>query len=307
MVETIKIIYSDDASTEYSPRYRQRCKTIRTTSWYDIRPYSQTLWAHSIVERTLHDDWWCKRNNIPWMCIEYIISGSLTVERENSCIELNSDDLFITYPGDALTIKNSGSKPVHQFRLMLSGGCLRIMTESLGINDIRHFHFSGSAKEELIYLCNTFFEVISKKKPDNARINSQKAYELLLLLAESCTKTESLTDVPLFSKALRNMECNLESTCSVQKLAQSLGISTMSLNRMFNRHLNTSPKKYWNKLRLERAHEQIANGTVPIKVIAYKLGFNNPLYFSTAFKKRFKLSPSECRKYALQSPQKTSQ
>lgn len=48
-------------------------------------------------------------------------------------------------------------------------------------------------------------------------------------------------------------------------------------------------------IRLEKAHSLLTADHIPVKEVAYQVGFSDPKYFSTRFKKKFGKSPSEIR------------
>ena len=76
------------------------------------------------------------------------------------------------------------------------------------------------------------------------------------------------------------------------------------LMRLFQRHFGVSPLEYRNKLRMEAAGRLVAHSTLPMKEIAERLGYRSPLYFSTAFRRTFGLSPS---RYRLQNRESWSE
>ena len=83
---------------------------------------------------------------------------------------------------------------------------------------------------------------------------------------------------------------------SVDLLTKKFNTSRSTLYREFKNVFNLSPKEYINKIKLEKAKKMLKEKTYSIKIIAYSLGYENPMYFSTVFKKNTGLSPSEYRR-----------
>ena len=54
-----------------------------------------------------------------------------------------------------------------------------------------------------------------------------------------------------------------------------------------------SVKDYIIKERLDKARDMFKSGITQVGVVAYSCGYADPLYFSNAFKKRFRLSPRD--------------
>ena len=92
------------------------------------------------------------------------------------------------------------------------------------------------------------------------------------------------------------VEANLErADLSVEDVARSLGISRVQLYRKVKAVLGTSPTDFVQSVRLTKARQLLLDGTLTIAEVAYQLGFNSPSYFSTSFKGRYQISPSEYR------------
>ncbi len=71
------------------------------------------------------------------------------------------------------------------------------------------------------------------------------------------------------------------------------------LCRLFRQELHTTPNKYLTDLRLQSAADLLRGGTGrSITEIARMCGYNDPLYFSRMFKKRYGVSPREYGKAA---------
>ncbi|WP_460503928.1 helix-turn-helix domain-containing protein, partial [Hymenobacter agri] len=92
------------------------------------------------------------------------------------------------------------------------------------------------------------------------------------------------------------VEANLErADLSVEDVARSLGISRVQLYRKVKAVLGTSPTDFVQSVRLTKARQLLLDETLTIAEVAYQLGFNSPSYFSTSFKGRYQISPSEYR------------
>ena len=70
----------------------------------------------------------------------------------------------------------------------------------------------------------------------------------------------------------------------------------MHLRRIFKSAVNTTPVKYINYLRLEKAKNMLINSNYSVNEIAFSVGFEDAYYFSRLFKKEIGISPSEYKK-----------
>lgn len=83
-------------------------------------------------------------------------------------------------------------------------------------------------------------------------------------------------------------------------LAELCGISQTYFRTTFFKRCGTSPVKYINRLKLERARELIGSGGYSVKDAALLSGFTDESYFSREFKRHFGLSPILAKKQSLQ-------
>jgi len=87
----------------------------------------------------------------------------------------------------------------------------------------------------------------------------------------------------------------MESTLSIQDIAEELGIGYSSFRKLFKEYTGVSPLSYFQDIKLQRAKELLRATQMSIKEIAYVLNFDSPDYFSTQFKKKTGKRPSDFR------------
>lgn len=101
-------------------------------------------------------------------------------------------------------------------------------------------------------------------------------------------------DEQLIEKAVKYVENNISrSDLSVEELAREMGMSRVHLYKKISALTGKSPIEFIRLLRLKRATQYLTESQLTIAEIAYKLGFNNPKYFSKYFKEEFGILPSE--------------
>ena len=98
----------------------------------------------------------------------------------------------------------------------------------------------------------------------------------------------------LLNAALAYMQENLRNF-SVAELCRYLNVEERTLRNIFMRKLNTSPKKYFEYLRLEESKRYLETTTLPVSVIAAHMGFANSGHFSTAFRREYGETPKQYR------------
>ena len=91
------------------------------------------------------------------------------------------------------------------------------------------------------------------------------------------------------------LERYTDSDFTVRELSEKLSISEVHLRRIFNSNVGTSPIKYINNLRLEKAKYMLLSTDYSVEKIAFLCGFSDPYYFSRIFRKEFSIPPSRYR------------
>lgn len=92
--------------------------------------------------------------------------------------------------------------------------------------------------------------------------------------------------------AIEIMRGNAEDPLSPDEIARTVGVSTRQLERLFARHLNTSPGKYYLSLRLEKARNLLRQTELSISEIGLLCGFVSASHFSRSYKAAFGVAPS---------------
>jgi len=104
------------------------------------------------------------------------------------------------------------------------------------------------------------------------------------------------SEVPeLISKARVFMQSHIEEDIAMPDVAAELNVSYTTFRRLFKRYTGLAPSQYFINLRLHRAKQLLRSTDESIKEISFRLHFENPEYFSTLFKKRTGMRPSEFR------------
>ena len=100
---------------------------------------------------------------------------------------------------------------------------------------------------------------------------------------------------PRLAQAIRLMENNIEEPIKISHIANQVGMSIRSLERISRQHLTLSPGKYYLRLRLQAARRLALDTSSSIQDISIKTGFSSQTSLSRAFRQRYGLSPMQLR------------
>ena len=114
------------------------------------------------------------------------------------------------------------------------------------------------------------------------------------LPSESRSNTSNKLDRKFISEFTSIIESNLSNEdLSVDDIYKGLGISKIQLYRKTKALLGFNVNDYILSVRLQKAKYLLTNEDLSISEIAYKVGFSSQAYFSTVFKSKFSVTPSE--------------
>lgn len=80
---------------------------------------------------------------------------------------------------------------------------------------------------------------------------------------------------------------------NMEAVAESLNMSRSAFYKKFKSLTGLTTVEFVRDMRLQRAKQYLDGGSTNISEVAYWSGFNNPKYFSTCFKEKYQVSPSD--------------
>jgi transcriptional regulator GlxA family with amidase domain len=93
-------------------------------------------------------------------------------------------------------------------------------------------------------------------------------------------------------KVAQLMEDNIEKPLSLDEIATATELSRRQIERLFKRHLDCVPNRYYLQMRLRRARELLLQTSMPIIDITTACGFQSPPHFSRCYRAQFGCPPS---------------
>ena len=88
------------------------------------------------------------------------------------------------------------------------------------------------------------------------------------------------------------MEANIENPLPLEQIERQSGLSRRQIERLFQRHVNCVPKRYYLELRLKRARELLLQTSMPVMTISTACGFKSPPHFSKCYRGHFGRPPT---------------
>jgi AraC family transcriptional regulator, arabinose operon regulatory protein len=97
------------------------------------------------------------------------------------------------------------------------------------------------------------------------------------------------------AECIEFMKQHLSEVISLDRLAAIANLSPSRFSAIFRKETGYAPVEYLVRLRMERARQLLDTTDLAVKEICSEAGYNDPFYFSRAFRSVVGLSPSEYR------------
>lgn len=124
------------------------------------------------------------------------------------------------------------------------------------------------------------------------KVNSQPAKLTPRITEEQITSV----DQKLVDRATAFVEQQLSNAdLSVEMMSEALGMSRVNLYKRMLSVTGTTPSEFIRNIRLRHAARLLSEGQLNVSEVAYRVGFNNPRYFSKYFTEMFGQTPSQYR------------
>ncbi|SHG46175.1 Signal transduction histidine kinase [Flavobacterium fluvii] len=106
--------------------------------------------------------------------------------------------------------------------------------------------------------------------------------------------TVSSLDEQLLKKAFKLVEENIANEqFDIPFFSAELGVSRTMLFTKIKAWTNFTPNEFIHEVRMKRAAQLLEQNKMNVSQISYKVGFNNPKYFSKCFQKKYGETPSQ--------------
>ena len=244
-----------------------------------------------------HEDYW-EFTILTEGCIHHILNEKKQTYTQNT--------LFFTATKDCHCLKKAGAERIRYINIAVKEEYLLKMLNLLSptfatelLSGERAFPISTDTIykiEELLYKVNLLKS--KQLKARNALLNSA----FLLIIQHVFSSQINILDDQIPSNQawmqtlLQIMQTPEFPSYSVQDLCEKLGYSRMQLNRLFKKHLQTTPHEYLVDYKLRYARSLLRTTDMKILNIAMASGYSTLSQFQLSFKKRFGVAPGQYRK-----------
>ncbi len=236
---------------------------------------------------------WRERVNSDTFALEFVQQGIFEYRENGNNYICNPGDLFIVHKG-ADSRMGLRSDYGMKYTVSLAGKSLQGLLESFELHKTSVLSIRN--KEKIRNVFETIFSILSERKDGCEKELSVAAYRILLEISLD-REYKKLPDE--LSRIISYMKKNLSEKISIERLCHEQNIGYNQLFTLFRTHLSKSPIDYLISERMNAARSLLLSSTYSVKKIAAEVGYENPLYFSTEFRRINGISPKEYRQKCL--------
>lgn len=246
--------------------------------------------------------------------LNYVLKGSCVMMFGNKLVKLNQNNSILIFPGKK-----------HDFFVDSKHGVKIVQLEFL-LDESVFDSFKDVLESELSFLLNlksstgTYIKIPNNPEIGNcmeriikenklkrnhfAPLSKLYFLELIILLSRIINRQNQQMEQcenEYLKIAMNRIHSNYSTRIYISDLAGECKISERYLRKLFGIHLESSPQEYCNNLRINKSVELLADRNIPIKEIAYRVGYSTPQYFSRMFKEKYGFSPQIYRNILFES------
>ena len=108
-------------------------------------------------------------------------------------------------------------------------------------------------------------------------------------------RAKASAEKDIVEQAIHYMRENIENRITLAEVLRYVGYSQSHFSTVFKKKTGMSPLSYFNRLKVEHACKLLKTTDLKVNMICYKVGIEDPLYFSRLFSKVMGMSPTDYR------------
>ncbi len=227
--------------------------------------------------------------------LQYILSGRGTYQAGGKTFPLSAGQTYLIYPKEVVTYFPDPEDPWVYIWVDMAGSETRTLLRQTGFT--RDIPVSPAFPREEVEPLYRRVHKAGRGRFEHDRVRANGYLQILLayyLERFPCTRLED-DGYRYVQQAQEFIAARCHWPLTVEEIAAALGISRSHLYRLFHRHIGISPGDYLARYRVQTACSLLRSGTLPVKYIAYSVGYEDPLYFTKVFRRVMGESPTAYR------------
>jgi len=241
------------------------------------------------MRRLDHDDY----------LLMYCVDGTGDLSAGSYQDIIQAGDFILLPPGVAHHYAAHSSAPWSLFWCHFRGQQARAFYQHIGFEE-NEAVLKGLNDAALVASFRSLMGIASSGYGLTVFLHAANQLRQIMTLAERLRRRSLRHEsVDSIDEVRRFMRENLHRRLSLDELAQVGRLSKYHFNRKYKELTGYSPLQHFSHLKVEQACLLLDSSSLHISEIAFRLGYDDPLYFSRVFRKVTGLAPSEYRQSSL--------
>lgn len=229
--------------------------------------------------------------------IHFVLSGKGSFSVKGNTYVLTAGQMFLISPDIPVTYAADEKDPWYYAWIGFHGIRAEQVLKHCGFS--KNIYVTTAPSPEIIL--DSIERILDAKQLTLSNDLRRKACMNILFAAlidhhaEQGAKKYTYTTNTYVEHAVEYIKYNYQTGINVGNIADYIGISRTYLNHAFQKELGLSIQKFLIDYRLHKASSMLVSTSSSIHEIAASVGYEDPLAFSKAFKKKFEMSPKNYR------------
>ncbi|WP_378956248.1 AraC family transcriptional regulator [Pelosinus sp. sgz500959] len=231
--------------------------------------------------------------------LAFFTGGKGSIIIENKRYSIKEGMLFYICPNVQHSIEIDTKEPICIRSVHFSYAQVNFNDSKWAIRDevkMLPLHFAQELKD-YYHIDDIFKKLVDSwntKLPGYEFITKTLFQQLLIAIYQNIRKQKQNYSTSLkVEKIIQYMHQNINNRVTLTELSDLVHLSSTYLSRSFKENTGYSIIEFFNKIKIDKAKELIAEGDKKVKEVAQALGFIDEFYFSRIFKRMEGISPSE--------------
>lgn len=228
----------------------------------------------------------------PCYIIHYVLKGSGYLECNRKTCRIEAGESFVIFPYEEVHYFPDAANPWEYIWVDFTGDRVEECLQKMRLVPVNHI--LPDIEKDKIY---PFFQMLQEMEPFHQDKGTANGILMTILgrYADAAMKEDIYIPAQkdnCMATAILLIHANFHRAYfHVDTLCEMLKISRVTLYRLFQKSLQTSPSAYLLEYRLTQAMKMLEMGT-SVKNVSISCGFSDSFYFSKMFKKYKGMPPS---------------
>lgn len=227
----------------------------------------------------------------------YTVRGKGTFEsKSHKLTNIREGNMFLLFPGEWHSYKPDQSTGWDEYWIGFKGPNMDNRIEE-GFFQKDKPIFNIGIRDDIVQLYNQAIEVSREQKTGFQQMLAGIVNYLLGLVysQHKHASFEELRVIKQINRAKIIMYENFHNNIKPEEVACLVNMGYSWFRRLFKEYTGFPPSQFLIELKIMKSKELLTNTILSGQEIAYEVGFENPDYFCTTFKKRVGLTPMKYR------------